>query len=278
MQLLNPLSVTDTLGREGGLLARITGGMSMTILPFARIKFGIRYFLLSDIIHALILVKLYEGVVRFFGLFYGQGRLNLFPWFIWSFLALAIVHYIWIFHHEREYQNGRLARPIHSMHHGHSWLAWLPLEKLGFNQRRRLRFLEPAIVLLIGWLLRTLHIDYVTGTWLMLTAGALFIQNNRTIQRWINRERDQHDAMIISRKLNEKVQPPSSSQEQAHVVRPHMPRTHAADHEEAQEDIEATVQQVMGDAMTGAAGAVAGNMVMDAVGGLVDDDGSELWE
>lgn len=277
MNLFNPLGgLTDTPVREAGLLSRITGGMSMTVLPFLRTKFGIRYFRLWDIVHAFILIKLYQMIVNWFSLF-EPGWLNLWPWFFWSFLALACIHYAWIIQHERAWQQNQLDRPQHSMAHGESWLVNIPqLEQGGFNERRQLRFIEPSIVLAIGWLLRYLNIDHVTGTWLILCAVALFIQNNRTIQHWINRERDQQDALIISRKMNRKMQPPQPSQQPGHVVRPHTPRqTHAGRAsyaEDTQEDISATVQAVMGEVVENAAYGAAAGFALDAASDLFFGD------
>jgi len=276
MNLLNPLGgIADTPVREAGLLSRIIGGMSITVLPFLRTRFGIRYFKLSDIVHALILVKLYQSVVQWFGLL-DQGSLNLFPWFFWSFLALAVIHYVWIYQHERAWQQNKIDRPLHTMHHGDSWLYNIPqLEQGGFNERRQLRFIEPGIVLAIGALMRYLNIDHVTGTWLIMSAVALFIQNNRTIQRWIQRERDQQDAMIISRKLNQRMQPPQPSQQPGHVVRPYTPRqAHAggSDHDEDTHDIEATVHAVMGEVVETAAYGLAAGFAVDAANDLFFGD------
>lgn len=268
-------SSTNNIGREDGLFMRIVNGISMSVMPLIRFAFGVRYFKLWDIVYAFIVAKIYEIIAAWFGMVPGPEQWDLFPWYLWTILALSILHYVWIMQRERAWQQGELAEPDHSMQHGVSWLDFIPqLEELGFNSRRRLRILEPGLVAMVGWWLRPL--DPLLGTWLLIAGVALFIKNNRTLQRWVHRERDQQDALILARRMNRKAQQSNQpAQRPGQTVRPATVRASgqhsASSHDTDESGLNETLQEVLGDHIQDAAiGLSAAGILGTAMDGPVD--------
>ncbi|MEZ4711624.1 MAG: hypothetical protein R3A44_30800 [Caldilineaceae bacterium] len=262
------LPYVDMLGGVRHPFHGVITAISMTVQPFLRKELGLRYFKITDVIGAFVVARLYELICYWFDIFGGAGQWYGFPWFTYSFLALSLLHLGSTMLRERAWQQGRAQEPIHTQYHGTSWLSYIPnLEQWGFNQRRRLRILEPACVLVIGLVLRPF--DPVTGTWLVIAAAALFVKNNLVIQRWINRQRDLMDARIESGHMHRTTTRPQAAQQQGSMVRPHRPRQHNPFLDEDALDIADTVQDVMG---------YVGHAMQDEIGDRLWDGVQEFFD
>lgn len=247
----------------------LTTAISWTVQPFLRKEHGTRFLRFGNVIGAFAVARIYEIASLWLGLFPDRGQLYLFAWFTYSFTALNILHLVAIMLRERALQQGRLAEPVHTMYHGTSWLSYIPqLEQWGFNQRRVLRLLEPACVLVVGIVLRPF--DPITGTWLMIAAVALFIKNNLVIQHWIQRQRDLMDARIESGHIHRTTTRPQAGQQQGHMVRPHQPHGQQFLSDEDGYGIADTVRDVMGY--------TAGHMVQDQIIERVWDGVEEFFD
>lgn len=192
--LMGPQSM-NVLRNLQSLAVILLGFVSVTVEAFIRRDFGSRYWTLLRVVAAwqvmrfyVLLLNLPEIVRMSFGM--GRPMRSMADWFTYAFLVLALVHLF------RNWQRHRAGIPWHSQSFGISWLSFLPVHDYVLY-----RFIEPACVLVAGWLLSS--VDGPTGGWLVLAGMALFVRNNMTFSMMRDRYLDIIDARIESRYFNE---------------------------------------------------------------------------
>lgn len=174
------------------LVRIVSGWMSVTIEVFIRRDFGERYLNLLRVMSALILMR------SFMGLYWLRSAILdvipeamrpdtaptfVFNWFQVAFMAMALLHILFIFIRNRQ---GTL---WHSQSFGMSFLSFLPI-----NDWVLYRYIEPALCFGFGYWLHAR--DPLLGGWIQWSSVALFLSNNLVYNQARSRVLDIVDSQI----------------------------------------------------------------------------------
>lgn len=147
-----------------GLASLVTGCFSISVVPFLRKDFGERYLGWLNLYFAYGVVSSFVIFGNLLSAFSRHGSSTLMPLFGFAFIGMSL------------YRRLEIAQKNNAGVEWHSMYAGTSLLPLPFSQEKIYKFFEPAVVFVVGCILK--NFSGAVGLWLMISAFSLLINNH----------------------------------------------------------------------------------------------------
>jgi hypothetical protein len=172
-----------------GLLSLITSCFAVSIVPFTRKDFGERYLGWINLYFGYSVVAAFLFLGNLLGMLLRHGPSHFMVYFWLAFIGASLYHRFEI------HRKNNAGVQWHSMYIGTSLLP------LPYSPEKVYKFFEPLTVLLVGYIFS--KIDWQVGTWLMIAAVSLFINNHLVFHQEHQTVLDMRDAQIEAKYMSD---------------------------------------------------------------------------